>query len=136
MGSSNPYKEIVTPFPLANGTYAGGESPKLDFDLSDWVTLVFDITALTGVTAFKFKFQVLVGTDWADLYKDSGDGTFIVDELTIPIAASTPSQRRVIRIDARSMSGVRIVSQAIGGTATLNAIHSIRDGSETATPRL
>jgi hypothetical protein len=133
MGSTKKVQSISATAIVTATTYTGGESPSFNVGSNDITTLVFDVNAGSGTSAIVLKIQEMNGDSESDFYK-SGDSGFEVDEISIPLTASTNNQRFAIRLDTRAMNDIRTVAKTVGGTGQINTIEAIRDGSTTPTP--
>jgi len=130
MGSSNPIS-IDNEAIAVSTTFSGGESSEFDLTGNDSATLLFDVNAGSGTSAIVYKFQSM--PDESDLYRKGDDG-FELEEIEIPLTASTNNQKHSIRIDSRAIKDARVVARTVGGTGQINSIKIIIDGSATLTP--
>ncbi len=132
MGSTNP--QILTGSAFALGeAYSSNATDPFEVGSNDSTTLIIDVDTQASVTGITLKPQVWDGEGFVDLYSE-GESGFVVQEFTIPLAASTAGQKRAIRLDTLGIRDMRVMAKLEGGIGSLNSIKAIRDGSNNNTP--
>lgn len=127
MGSSKP-KRIATG--LSVTTSYGGATEVIDFANVDFATLLVDFNAGSGADALVFKIQHSPGP--YDLYRVS-EGVAGLDEISIPMTASTNGQKRAVRLDVRGVNKA-ILDFKAPGLGTLVSVDLVMDGTDNSAP--
>jgi len=109
----------------------GNKSSELLGRFRTGVGMMFDIDAGAGCTGLVFKAQVETGGEWIDLYRDSGNGTFEVEEYTIPLEDGDSGQKRAIRLYLDSIRNTRFLFKGQGAPATIRKIEFVSEQEHT-----
>lgn len=127
---STTQSEIIVSSDISVTTaYAGNRTGTIEVGFNSSVGLGFKIDAGAGATELIFKVQTLINAVWTDLYRDDGTGLFELEEYRIPINASTNDQLRAIRLACDGIRDMRLDFKSLGGTATINTIHILREAA-------